>query len=118
MAPRLPDEASKGFANASAYDAHRPSYPPEAVDALLAKLQVKGISDARIVDLGAGTGKFSQLLAARDEKYEIVAVEPHGEMRRELEAKGLSGVEVVNGDANHMAVESQSADAVVAAQVG
>ncbi|KAL8821571.1 MAG: hypothetical protein Q9223_000415 [Gallowayella weberi] len=116
MSSKLSDQALKGFANASSYDTYRPSYPPEAVDALLARLQVKGVEDARIVDLGAGTGKFSQLLAAQEEKYDIVAVEPHEEMRKEMEAKNLSGVRVVKGDAYDIPVESQSADAVVAAQ--
>ncbi|KAL8726044.1 MAG: hypothetical protein Q9166_006959 [cf. Caloplaca sp. 2 TL-2023] len=116
MASRLLEQANTGFADPSSYDAHRPSYPLEAVDVLLTKLQVKGVEHARIVDLGAGTGKFSQLLAERDEKYDIKAVEPHEKMRRELGAKKLSGVEVVEGDANKMPVESQSADAVIAAQ--
>ncbi|KAL8807515.1 MAG: hypothetical protein Q9182_000680 [Xanthomendoza sp. 2 TL-2023] len=116
MSSKLSDQALKGFADASSYDTYRPSYPPEAVDALLARLQVKGVENAQIVDLGAGTGKFSQLLAARDEKYDIVAVEPHEEMRKEMEAKKLRGVRVVKGDAYDIPVESQSADAVVAAQ--
>ncbi|KAL8954050.1 MAG: hypothetical protein Q9222_000107 [Ikaeria aurantiellina] len=116
MVSSLPDAAGKGFANASSYDVHRPSYPPEAVDCLLIRLQIKGIEKARIVDLGAGTGKFSQLLAAREERYEILAVEPLDEMRRECEAKNLQGVTVINGDARNMSVEKQSADAVVAAQ--
>ena len=118
MTSQVPDSATKGFANASSYDAHRPSYPQEAVDDLLAKLQIKGIKNARIIDLGAGTGKLTQLLAAQDEEYEIVAVEPHEKMRRACEAKKLSRVKVVDGVANEMPVESQSADAVVVAQVG
>ncbi|KAL9606690.1 MAG: hypothetical protein Q9179_000130 [Wetmoreana sp. 5 TL-2023] len=117
MSP-LSSAANRGFANASSYDTHRPSYPPEAVDDLSAKLQVKDLKQARIVDLAAGTGKFSELLAARDEGYEIIAVEPHEEMRRELEAKGLRGVRVVDGNAENVGVEGQSVDAVVAAQVG
>ncbi|KAL8737353.1 MAG: hypothetical protein Q9181_001770 [Wetmoreana brouardii] len=108
--------ANRGFANASSYDTHRPSYPPKAVDDLLAKLQVKDLEQARIVDLAAGTGKFSELLAARDEGYEIIAVEPHEEMRRELEGKELKGVRAVDGNAENMGLDGQSVDAVVAAQ--
>ncbi|CAO1596610.1 hypothetical protein XANCAGTX0491_000444 [Xanthoria calcicola] len=118
MVFELSDQASQGFRNASSYDTHRPSYPPEIVDALLARLQVKGVPNARIVDLGAGTGKFTELLAVREEKYDVVAVEPHEEMRKALSAKNLSAVDVVQGCANDMPVKSQSADAVVAAQVG
>ncbi|KAL8713478.1 MAG: hypothetical protein Q9220_002340 [cf. Caloplaca sp. 1 TL-2023] len=116
MVSTLPDAAGRGFTNASSYDAHRPSYPPEAVDCLLTKLQVKGVENACIVDLGAGTGKFSQLLASREERYEIFAVEPHDNMRQECEAKNLQGVNVINGDARNMPVDKQSADAVIAAQ--
>ncbi|KAL8723644.1 MAG: hypothetical protein Q9225_000087 [Loekoesia sp. 1 TL-2023] len=108
MAPKIPDSVAKGFADAFSYDTHRPSYPQEAVDDLLAKLQVKGIKNARIVELGAGTGKFSELLAARDEKYEVVAVEPHEKMRRECEAKKLNRVKVVDGVANEIPVETQN----------
>lgn len=118
MASKIPSLATKGFANASSYDTHRPSYPPEALDTLLTKVQVNGIKYARIIDLGAGTGKFSELLANRNEEYEVIALEPHDEMRRQCEAKRLRGVKVVDGIANKMPVETQSADAVVVAQVG
>ncbi|KAI4273278.1 MAG: hypothetical protein LQ337_004748 [Flavoplaca oasis] len=116
MVLQLSFQASHGFRNASSYDTHRPSYPLEVVDDLLAHLQVKDVPNARIVDLGAGTGKFTELLAARDENYHVVAVEPHEEMRKALSAKGLSTVDVLDGYANSMPVESQSVDAVVAAQ--
>ncbi|KAL8843629.1 MAG: hypothetical protein Q9170_000133 [Blastenia crenularia] len=116
MAPKTADPATKGFAKASLYDTHRPSYPPEVVDDLLSQLQVKGIKNALIIDLGAGTGKFSQLLATRDEDYDIVAVEPHEEMRKACMAKKLDRVKVVDGVANDMPVETQSADAVIVAQ--
>lgn len=114
---QLSSAADKGFAKASSYDAHRPSYPLAAVDDLLAKLQVKDLKEARIVDLGAGTGKLTEMLARRDEEYEIIAVEPHGEMRKECEGKRLRGVTILQGDATSMPVESQSVDAVVVAQV-
>ena len=43
------------------YDAVRPSYPAAVVDRVLA-----GIADgAEVVELGAGTGLFTRLLAAR-----------------------------------------------------
>lgn len=118
MSTIIARSAAEGFANASAYDRHRPSYRPEAVEDLLVKLQVKGIENARIIDVGAGTGKFSELLAKRDEEYEIVAVEPHEGMRKEGERKGLRRVKFVHGVADELPVETQSADAVVVAQVG
>ncbi|KAL8673701.1 MAG: hypothetical protein Q9168_001862 [Polycauliona sp. 1 TL-2023] len=116
MGFELPAQAKNGFKNASSYDTHRPSYPADVVDALLAHLRVKGITNARIVDLGAGTGKFTELLAAREEKYDIVAVEPHQDMRETLGAKKSSTLDIVHGYAYDMPVESQSVDAVIAAQ--
>ena len=110
--------ALAGFANASLYDSHRPSYPPEAVTNLLQHLQIDNLPHARVLDLGAGTGKFTELLARREEEYEILAVEPHEGMRRELERKGLRGVKVLEGEAVGIGgVEGQSVDAVVVAQV-
>lgn len=118
MTSTIANVAQNGFADASSYDQHRPSYPPEAVEELLKHLQVDGLPAARIVDLAAGTGKFTELLAAREECYEILAIEPQADMRNELARKDLKGVTVVEGDAVNLPVESQSVDAVVAAQVG
>ncbi|GAO15561.1 hypothetical protein UVI_02020300 [Ustilaginoidea virens] len=109
--------ATTGFDNAPAYDAHRPSYPPEAVGSLLAHLGVADKAGARIIDLAAGTGKFTELLAARGEGYEVVAVEPVARMRESLERKRLGRVDVRHGLATEMGVEDGWADAVIAAQV-
>lgn len=109
--------ATTGFDNASAYDVHRPSYPPKAVQSLLHHLGVANTPNAKIVDLAAGTGKFTELLAAREERYKIVAVEPVAKMRQSLVAKKLKGVEVRDGLANRMDVGDGWADAVIAAQV-
>jgi ubiquinone/menaquinone biosynthesis C-methylase UbiE len=114
----IPAAAATGFRDGSKYDQARPSYPSEAVDSLLKYMQVDGLKGARIVDLGAGTGIFTKLLADRDEGFEIFAVEPHADMRAELVKKGLKGVKVVDGGASKMeSVESQYVDAVVASQV-
>lgn len=118
MSAPLADVAVTGFAAASSYDLHRPSYPPEAVQQLLARLNVAGRQGARILDLAAGTGKFTQLLAERAERFELVAVEPHKGMRGELEKKGLNSVTVLEGDATRVPLEDGSVDAVVVAQVG
>lgn len=117
MASSIPSASTKGFQNASSYDKHRPSYPREAVTRFLEHLQVNGVKRARIVDLAAGTGKFTELLIGRDEDFEILAVEPNSGMRKILEEKELMGVEILKGEASGMVgVESQSVDAVIAAQ--
>ena len=117
MSTSIPDVSTLGFAKASLYNTHRPSYPLEAVDSLLSNLHVAGLKEAKIVDLAAGTGKFTELLATRAEDYDITAIEPHDEMRTELEGKRLGNVVVKKGEATKMPVESQSVDAVIVAQV-
>ena len=112
----LPRGALEGFRDASSYDAYRPSYPPEAVESLLGRLKVSGEANVNLVEIGSGTGKFTELLAARAENFNIVAVEPHAQMREQLEAKKLRGVQVVDGHAGKTPVEEEWADACVVAQ--
>ena len=110
--------AQTGFAAAAAYDAHRPTYPPEVVEKLLKGLEIHGVQRARVVDLAAGTGKFTEILSARPEQFEIIAVEPHDDMREQLGRKNLPRVTVVKGAAKDMSELSDGeAAAVVAAQV-
>jgi SAM-dependent methyltransferase len=71
---------------AEAYDAHRPGYPDELLDDLVAMVG----SDARALDAGAGTGKVAAALAARG--LTGTALEPDPDMaavaRRHVEASG------------------------------
>jgi SAM-dependent methyltransferase len=63
--------------HADAYAANRPSYPLEAVDAL-----IDGLGDPAtltVADIGAGTGISSRLLAARGPR--VFAIEPNAAMR-------------------------------------
>lgn len=118
MSSRIAQEAHTGFAASSAYDTYRPSYPTEAVFQLLSALKVAGVAGATIADLAAGTGKFTELLAARPEQYKIIAVEPHDGMREQLEKKKLQGLIVLNGTADDMSeIADGSLDALVVAQV-
>lgn len=81
------------------YDAVRPSYPEAAVDWVLEGLE----APMDVVDLGAGTGLFTRLLAARpvEEVGSVAAVEPSEAMRAVL-ARDLADVETpdraVRGD--------------------
>jgi predicted methyltransferase len=116
--PAIKQEALAGFAASSAYDTHRPSYPAEAVSQLLSALKVAGEDGAVVADLAAGTGKFTELLAARPEHYSIFAIEPHEGMRAELERKQLNGVKVVKGTAEDMSeIADATFDALIASQV-
>lgn len=112
----LPKAASEGFEDAGSYDAYRPSYPPEAVDSLLRHLKIADRPNVNVLEIAAGTGKFTELLAKRHENYTIHAVEPHAGMRAQLEKKQLRNVTVTDGHAAKMPVEDEWADACIAAQ--
>ena len=116
--PPLNPVVQTSFANSTAYNTHRPSYPAHSIQHLLEQCRVAGKKNARIVDLGAGTGIFTQALAAREEQFEIVAVEPHADMRAVLEERKLPGVRVLDGTAEEVPVGDGWADAVFVAQVG
>ncbi|KAM0819353.1 putative Methyltransferase [Seiridium cardinale] len=109
----LPSVATEGFSDAQSYDAHRPSYPPEAVEAFLKNMKVTGMSDIRILEIASGTGKFTEQLAKRPERFIVKAVEPHETMRQKLAEKDLPAVEVVNGSANKIPVEEEWGDACI-----
>ncbi|KAI5202183.1 hypothetical protein AUEXF2481DRAFT_430641 [Aureobasidium subglaciale EXF-2481] len=109
--------AQSGFSNAALYDKHRPSFPAHSVSVLLDGVRVADTPQATVVDLAAGTGKFTELLADRDEGYEIIAIEPHADMRKVLEDKHLKGVSVQDGLSTDMkSLKDESVDAVIAAQ--
>lgn len=115
---RINDRAQTGFAKSAVYDQYRPAYTGTATEELLKQVRVAGLEHAKILDLAAGTGKFTDGLAKRDEQYEIIAVEPHDGMRQVLTDKKLPGVTVKSGMADSIPLEDESVDAVIAAQVG
>jgi ubiquinone/menaquinone biosynthesis C-methylase UbiE len=118
LAMSIATEALTGFASSAAYDAHRPTYPPKALAELLTHLDVAGAKGAKVMDLAAGTGKFTELLSAREEGYEVLAVEPHEGMREQLSKKNLKGVRILHGTAESMSeVGTGEVAAVVASQV-
>ncbi|KAI1143293.1 S-adenosyl-L-methionine-dependent methyltransferase [Hypoxylon sp. FL0543] len=112
----LPPQAEEGFKDAASYDAYRPSYPAEAVEKFLTHLKVAQQYDAKIVEIASGTGKFTELLAQRPERFTIKAIEPHYSMREKLVQKNLPGVEVIDGKADKMPIGDEWGDACIAAQ--
>jgi SAM-dependent methyltransferase len=104
--------ARAGFgAEAEAYERGRPSYPPAAVRFVVDAL---GIGPGRtVLDIGAGTGKFTRLLVPTGAR--IVAVEPVGAMREKLAAL-VPEAEVVEGTGEALPLPDASADAAVVAQ--
>jgi len=104
--------AARGFGSeAQIYDRARPSYPPDAVRWLT---EVLGVRPGRkIVDLAAGTGKLTALIASRG--ADLAAVEPVAAMRSELRRK-LPSVPVLAGVAEALPFAAHSIDAVTVAQ--
>ncbi|MDX3235873.1 class I SAM-dependent methyltransferase [Streptomyces sp. ME03-5709C] len=96
---------------AGVYERSRPSYPMAALAELADALPLE--AGRTVVDLGAGTGKFTRLLALTG--AEVIAVEPVAEMRERL-AELLPGVRVTAGTAEATGLPDGCADAVVAAQ--
>jgi SAM-dependent methyltransferase len=92
---------------ADEYERTRPEYPP----ALLDLLPLEG--DAAVLDLGAGTGKLTRVLA---ERYrDVTAVEPLENMRAMLE-RVVPGVNALPGSAERIPLDDGSVDGVFAAQ--
>jgi SAM-dependent methyltransferase len=91
---------------AELYDRARPGYPPDAVGWML------GPTARDVVDLGAGTGIFSRLVASLG--HRVTAVEPDPEMRAQLATSDT--VAVLGGSAEAIPLPDGSVGAVVAAQ--
>jgi SAM-dependent methyltransferase len=110
--PRIHDVAAAGFsAGTDAYDRGRPSYPQEAVDLIVEELGID--RDTTVVDLAAGTGKFTALLVPTG--ADVVAVEPVAEMREAL-ARTVPEVEIHDGTAEGVPFPDGFAGAVTVAQ--
>lgn len=102
-------DAARGFdAAANLYNRARPEYPAEAVDLLVRLLSLR--TGRTLLDLGAGTGKFSRLAAARGAT--VVALEPSAAMVRQAGGPGVLAVRAV---AEALPVRPHGADAVCAA---
>jgi SAM-dependent methyltransferase len=95
-------ELAQGFGSAAAeYERVRPDWPSAAVERAATLLELG--READVVDLAAGTGKLTRLLAARFRR--VVAVEPDERMRALLDG-------AVAGTAEAIPLPDASADAV------
>ncbi|AQT94084.1 class I SAM-dependent methyltransferase [Pseudomonas azotoformans] len=104
--------AQQGFSTqAVTYAQGRPDYPRQLTGWLAETLRIDAQSS--VIDLGAGTGKFTRLLSTLAPT--LTAVEPVAAMGAQL-TKLLPDVRLVNGTAESIPLPSASADAVVCAQ--
>ena len=109
---RIHAAAEVGFGSAAdRYERGRPGYPADAIAFLIAELSIA--PGRTVVDLAAGTGKFTAAIASTGAR--IVAVEPVTEMRGVLE-RNIPGVEALDGTAEDMPFQDASVDAIVVAQ--
>jgi len=99
--------ATRGFADSDRYERGRPGYPQAAVDTIVSEL---GLRPGRtVLDLAAGTGKLTRLLAPSGAN--VIAVEPVREMRDKLE-----GFVALAGTAEHIPLTDAYVDGVTVAQ--
>ena len=103
----MSDPAASFDSVAAGYDAARPSYPRESVDWLV------GDDAEVVVDVGAGTGKFTRLLERPVRR--VIAVEPSVSMLAELR-RALPRVEAMQGAGERMPLPAASVDVVTFAQ--
>ena len=107
---RLRHGSSFGTA-AAAYAEHRPDYAEAAVRWALEPVWDR--RPVRVVDIGAGTGKLTAMLARLG--AEVTAVEPDPQMLAELR-RAMPEVRSVPGSAEEIPVPDASVDAVLAGQ--
>ncbi|ABA74624.1 MULTISPECIES: class I SAM-dependent methyltransferase [Pseudomonas] len=112
MKDQVHHAAASGYKTAAdTYVKGRPDYPPAVSEWLTGTLGLNG--HKTVIDLGAGTGKFTGRLVATG--AQVIAVEPVAQM---LEKLSLAWPQVlaVSGTATDLPLPDASVDAVVCAQ--
>jgi SAM-dependent methyltransferase len=106
------DVAAAGFdREAEVYERARPGYPPEAVDWFAAQLRIA--PGARVLDLAAGTGKLTRLLAPLGAT--LIAAEPVPGMRQMFVAQ-CPGIPLLSATAEQLPIAGGTLDAITVAQ--
>src|SRR5262249_24669193 len=103
--------AAAGVSDAVDYEAARPSYPADAVAWFVEHLRIA--PGAHVVDLAAGTGKLTRLLATF--AADLIAAEPIAGMR-EIFRGSVPDVPLVACTAEQLAFHDSSLDAITVAQ--
>lgn len=104
--------ARQGFqVGADAYERGRPGYPAAAVEFLRQTFNIS--SATTVVDLAAGTGKFTRRLA--DLGCQIIAIEPVEGMRQKFQTL-LPNIPILEGTAESIPLDAASVDIITVAQ--
>lgn len=103
----MSDSTTRFGERAGDYARFRPSYPREAIEAVL-----DGFIAPQVADLGAGTGISSALLA--DAGAHVFAVEPNAAMRSSIPSR--SNIVPVDGTAESTNLPNRTIDVVTAFQ--
>lgn len=105
--------AARGYSvGGDYYERARPGYPLAAVDLLRRELGI--FEGTTVVDLGAGTGKLTRLLADAAGGVRLVAIEPVEAMRRHLVVAAPSA-QVLAATAEAVPLADGSVDSLVVA---
>lgn len=107
------DDPTQRFSNRVVdYVKYRPTYPPDLIAALKAKMPAGAIT----ADIGAGTGIFTRLLL--DQDFTVFAVEPNSAMRHQAETdlRGYPAFHSVSGQAEATTLSVQSINLITCAQ--
>ncbi|MHC8293943.1 class I SAM-dependent methyltransferase [Pseudomonas sp. LB3P58] len=112
MKDQVHHSAAAGYrTGADTYVRGRPDYPPQVADWLTGTLGLN--ADNAVVDLGAGTGKFTGRLMATG--AQVIAVEPVAQMLEKL-SEAFPEVLAVSGTAMDLPLPDASVDVVICAQ--
>jgi len=97
---------------AQAYVKARPGYPDEAMEYIYKLAPMNAV----FADIGAGTGKFTELLARYGNK--IFAVEPNADMREQLTFTLVSfpNTKIYDGTGEATKIPDKSVDVIISAQ--
>jgi SAM-dependent methyltransferase len=105
-------ERARSFETVAAeYERHRPDYPEEALR--WASDQLGLATGARVLDVGAGTGKLTRGLVALG--FDVVAVEPGAPMLEQLR-RAVPEAEAFEAPAEAIPLPAASVDAAFAGQ--
>jgi SAM-dependent methyltransferase len=97
--------------DAARYERGRPDYPAALAPVLSEQLSLR--AHARVVDVAAGTGKLTRILARSP--AQVTAIEPQPGMREELRGR-VPAAAVLAGLAEFLPLRSGSVDAITVGQ--